>query len=1613
MKTIRIRRATENAAKAGHNHRVCCWGLAVAVWLAGTLEPTQAQVRLGPSNDYFTNAWQLIGDAGTTNGTSFSATYEAGEPSHWLYNGFNSVWFRWTPSAASSYSTNNGIIYLNPLYATLDTRGTFFDSVLAVYEYYDLAGLTNPPARLDPLYLYRVANNDDYNAPATPVGKATNLHSQVTFLAYPGTTYYVAVAGYTDLQEGSYILNWNLSGNFTNAAPTTNEFNFTQAEYTVAENSPGYATIGVSFNNTNATAAVSVDYLASDGATDPARQGVDYLETHGTLTFPPGETLRSFTLPILNNDQVNGRRTVRLSLTNAVGDAVLGTQRSATLTIVDDETVPPPDLAGTFQFSSISYRVTDMEGWNYTTYGGALASDNTRCVQGALITVTRSAPAVGRVMVDFATTNKFNLTNLLGAYYSDYVYLGLDPYYYYYGGALYDLIYGTYYYAYSTLYYPPIVMAEPGYEYMPTNGTLVFDDYQMSASFIVPIYPYLTTTTDRAGQTNALRILNVVLSNPRAAPEEDPNLIVPKLGPTNETVVGIVDVSGGSAGGTYGTNLVNGFSLVSAHYRANEFGRREFLQSSTNVSRLAVAVILPGGGGGSVQVIVARSFTGGGWYGSTPYGQELTAGSDYADADDGLPYGRFFNRSYPNTIATDGSDPIVNPNDFIYTNFTLTIPRNSTETSFIVNITNDTQVEFNEDFMVYLRPISNQPPLGPNPYATVTVLYDDQPAGAVDREWNPENVSYSNPPFNLKPGANEMVYAAAVQADQRTILGGYFTSYNASLAPRVVRLLDNGFFDPSFHPGSGANDAVFALAVYPPGDTQGNWNKIIIGGSFTSYNGQQRRGVARLNADGSLDTGFRPGTGANGPVYAVALQQDGKVLVAGDFSEFDGHTLNRVARLNPDGTVDASFDPGAGADGAVHALAVRDVASNIFLARAASSNELQDVYVVETGAQAGQITLNYDFPITNSLRLYLGASQLLADYWLEGQGTVAVPFGPGDSTQLRIVMNEGLGGLDARWRYTATILPSVPARTIYLGGQFVAFDNQLTVGVTRLLENGSRDPSFATGAGADGGVWSLVVQPDGKALVGGDFLHFDTHRRDHLARLNLDGSVDESFQPGTGFDGPVYALALQPDMKPVVGGQFTQYNSTRRMGVARLMTSGVLDTGFMDTAFNQFAGLCRGLSFESPGFVSTVALEADGDVLIGGSFTNRLGGNTAFEPNNVQAPFPCWTRADKTGRRNVARLIGSWGLTPTQVAVGTNTAIVLKPNPPQGPGQVEFLRSSYSVDEVAPSLAVTLRRLDGRLGSVAATLTSSDGTAQAGRHYERVDAQVLWPEDFHTTNWIVNNVGGPAPRQVGYTGYRYLWVPILDDTLIEGDHGFNLTMTAPRGSLVLGGETIPLGAALGHTASTVTIQENDFPRGTLVFSAPVYTAAENWPYAAITVLRTNGFAGTISVDYYTADNSPPTTATTNAALNHGQPDYASIRGTLTFPAGLTTATFRIPIFNDTLIEPSETVLVVLTNAQGGASLPGGSSTASETARLTILDDDWPQPQLHPRLSADGQELRLDFVLPAGQSYVVETSGDLVHWTALRTNVATGLQTSFSSDYLLEVPCQFYRLRIHP
>jgi len=361
-----------------------------------------------------------------------------------------------------------------------------------------------------------------------------------------------------------------------------------------------------------------------------------------------------------------------------------------------------------------------------------------------------------------------------------------------------------------------------------------------------------------------------------------------------------------------------------------------------------------------------------------------------------------------------------------------------------------------------------------------------------------------------------------------------------------------GDVDLSFDPGSGVNGTVNAVALQPDG-------KFIIGGAFTTVKGLARSKVARLNAGGSGDAAFNPGTGANDVVSSLALQSDGKVLIGGDFTAINGTNRNRIARLNADGGLASSFSPVIGTYG-------------------------------------------------------------IASIVLQSDGKALI------------------------------------------GGGFTAVNGTNRNGIARLNTNGSLDGSFNPGTGVQndgnpGGIRSLVVQSDGKVLIGGGFNTVNGTNRNRIARLNANGSLDGSFNPGTGVAGAyVSAIALQPDGKVLIAGDFYALNGTNRNNIARLNASGSLDTSFDP-----------GTGENSNRTVLSVALQPDGKVLIGGMFTiingmnrsriARLNANGSldgsFNPgtavNGVARPYVARLYGDSAPSLNLARsnafVIVSWPVT--------------------------------------------------------------------------------------------------------------------------------------------------------------------------------------------------------------------------------------------------------------------------------------------------------------------------------------------------------------------------------
>jgi uncharacterized delta-60 repeat protein len=141
-----------------------------------------------------------------------------------------------------------------------------------------------------------------------------------------------------------------------------------------------------------------------------------------------------------------------------------------------------------------------------------------------------------------------------------------------------------------------------------------------------------------------------------------------------------------------------------------------------------------------------------------------------------------------------------------------------------------------------------------------------------------------------------------------------------------------------------------------------NDGKILVGGSFTTANGVSSPGIARLNTNGSVDTTFNVGTGANGNVQTIALQSDGEILIGGAFNLVNSSTHYGIARLQASGTLDNSFAPTGPYDEveSVNAIAIQPNGSVVFGGNFVGVDDYYYPFLARV-LSTGSLDFNFDY----------------------------------------------------------------------------------------------------------------------------------------------------------------------------------------------------------------------------------------------------------------------------------------------------------------------------------------------------------------------------------------------------------------------------------------------------------------------------------------------------------------------------------------------------------------------------------------------------------------------------------------------------------------------------
>jgi uncharacterized delta-60 repeat protein len=338
--------------------------------------------------------------------------------------------------------------------------------------------------------------------------------------------------------------------------------------------------------------------------------------------------------------------------------------------------------------------------------------------------------------------------------------------------------------------------------------------------------------------------------------------------------------------------------------------------------------------------------------------------------------------------------------------------------------------------------------------------------------------------------------------------------------------------------GTAFNNNVTRIVVLPN-------DHFIVGGSFTAFNGVQANRIVQLKPDGSIDSSLATGSGFDGTVTAIGLDNSGRILIGGNFTHYQGTPVKKVVRLSSTGVLDQNFNNKVPAlTGAINCFA------------------FQGARILVGGQfSAGILRLNND-------------------------GSKDLNFAPGTGLQI----------VNSTLTRSANCIVVQPTGNIIIGGSFNRWNGTPVSHIVGLDANGTQLSTqvfnSADGFKPGSAVNDMKLQPDGKIVAAGPFSSYGGFVRKHIIRLLANGDVDTTFNPNGSFEidaATIHSVAVQSDGRIIAGGAFSLVN-TPNMMMARLNCNGTLDPSF-DPG--------------NPGFsasINAVALMGDGRILVGGAF---------------------------------------------------------------------------------------------------------------------------------------------------------------------------------------------------------------------------------------------------------------------------------------------------------------------------------------------------------------------------------------------------------------------------
>ena len=478
--------------------------------------------------------------------------------------------------------------------------------------------------------------------------------------------------------------------------------------------------------------------------------------------------------------------------------------------------------------------------------------------------------------------------------------------------------------------------------------------------------------------------------------------------------------------------------------------------------------------------------------------------------------------------------------------------------------------------------------------------------------------------FGFTPNVGFQVYSVAVQPDGKIVIGGTFFFIGGTPRNRIARLNTDGSLDPGFNPD--ADGWISGIAMQADG-------KIIIGGFFRAVGGLAHTNIARLNVDGTVDSRFNPH--ANDAVLSIALQTDGEIIIGGTFTSLGGTPRSRLARLNADGTTDTAFD--LGIDSVVYSTALQANGKVVIGGKLVTVDDPDDPTPPRFIARLENDAATQNLIVTNASEvewLRGGASPEAQDVSFELST---------DAGKTWTVLGAGIRSAGG-YTLTGLSLPAngqVRARARVIGGYYNGSAGFVELvsgfsGLDTVPHVGTPIANVAVNEDAANTVIDLhPVFQDAETAEADLVYSIQTNSNPTLVSATIDNTtdtltldyqanqfgtaaitvratdtaglyVDDTFvvtvnqvhdgDPGDldlsfnpNVDGTVHSTALQPDGKIIIGGTFTFVGGVARNNLARLNADGSLDPGFNSKA-----------SFN----VTSMAVQADGKIVIGGGFTS-------------------------------------------------------------------------------------------------------------------------------------------------------------------------------------------------------------------------------------------------------------------------------------------------------------------------------------------------------------------------------------------------------------------------